>query len=260
MFYPIAIDIPPTEYTQKFYENVLTLEDGDIMLVDAGMYGYNEREVVAAAFPTFDHIYSQADVKVVWYCTAYGTTPYIFKFMKELYGDFFWDKMDEWPFYGTKLVYLGYVPGEYAAQHAMAEDFQAFISYDNFGKAKADLPLLLEINDGSDIKMCYAMGAHPHGGIAAWTVKWGVPYIKIGGAGIVSFTIDLYRAELLSGFVAGVKGGVEYEGILLSEGIIDTPGKSSAYMTAIILIAVYGIGGMILNNAVRRLRPTEVTT
>jgi hypothetical protein len=155
-------------------------------------------------------------------------------------------------FYGTNFVNIGPIPADRTTAKLFSENIRAVTITDDEGTSFDDLPMMADIQDGSDIDLLF-------GGQQAIE-----DYKLVHGTTIMvaqsSQTIfkAVYYALISAGHIkaglAGLVGAAEYE-VLLQQ-----PGKASQYMFGIVVAALFGIALIAYTNVrylIRRSRGQE---
>lgn len=132
--------------------------------------------------------------------------------------------------YGKDVVYLGWKAGVDAVILGMGENIKSVFPVDFYGRPLDSLPLMREVLRLRDIPMAVSVSAGTPG-YTDWLLYAQTRYGMKVGAGVTAVAAaDAYpflQSGQLTGLLAGMKGGAEYE-ILVSKA-----GYSKALMPAV---------------------------
>ena len=132
--------------------------------------------------------------------------------------------------YGKDVVYLGWKAGVDAVILGMGERIKNVYPSDYYGKSLDSLPLLDEVQRLRDIPLAFAISAGTPG-YQDWLLYAQSRYGMRVGAGVTAVSAaDAYpylQSGQLTGLLAGMKGGAEYEVL------VQKAGYSKAYMPAV---------------------------
>ena len=132
--------------------------------------------------------------------------------------------------YGKDVVYLGWKAGVDAVILGMGENIKNVYPVDYYGKPLESLPMMGEVKQLRDIPIAFAISAGTPG-YGDWLLYAQSRYGMKVGAGVTAVSAaDAYpflQSGQLTGLLAGMKGGAEYEVL------IQRAGYSKAYMPAV---------------------------
>jgi hypothetical protein len=132
--------------------------------------------------------------------------------------------------YGKDVVYLGWKAGVDAVILGMGENIKNVYPVDYYGKPLDSLPMMREVRQLRDIPIAFAISAGTPG-YGDWLLYAQSRYGMKVGAGVTAVSAaDAYpflQSGQLTGLLAGMKGGAEYEVL------IQKAGYSKAYMPAV---------------------------
>jgi len=132
--------------------------------------------------------------------------------------------------YGKDVVYLGWKAGVDAVILGMGENIKNVYPVDYYGKPLDSLPMMREVKQLRDIPIAFAISAGTPG-YGDWLLYAQSRYGMKVGAGVTAVSAaDAYpflQSGQLTGLLAGMKGGAEYEVL------IQRAGYSKAYMPAV---------------------------
>jgi hypothetical protein len=152
---------------------------------------------------------------------------------------------------GVDYAFVGYKVGGYLVMISIGQDFPATFPTDAAGHPTKQVPILANIKNYDDIGLivCIAGSAI----VENWIVFAVTRYHATLGAGITAVSSADYYPFLqtgqLTGLLAGMKGGAEYEQLLAKNDLSHAPKRASQGMDAIssahILIIIFIILGNI---------------
>ncbi len=241
-FIAIPIQTRPMPYVLDAYNAINALPEGSFIWYDVTGWPYSYYTALYSNVPVLKHII-QKNLKLVGWG---GLGPMITmhdKIMAKAYGV---ASVKEWPKYGTYLVDLGIPPGLGVGGRlgivplmALANKWTDLIQVDMFGTPLGDLPLTKEFFQGKQAKIVFTNNMAFRSFMPA-----GTKYVSIysSSTGVVYDTVNSWYAGLLTGFLAGIKQGGQYE---ILTGI---PGDSSRLLLAETLAGGFIIAGMIVGN------------
>jgi hypothetical protein len=132
--------------------------------------------------------------------------------------------------YGVDVVYLGWKAGVDAVILGMGENIKNVYPSDYYGKSLDSLPLLNDVQRLRDIPIVFVISAGTPG-YQDWLLYAQSRYGMRVGAGVTAVSAaDAYpylQSGQLTGMLAGMKGGAEYEVL------VQKAGYSKAYMPAV---------------------------
>jgi len=132
--------------------------------------------------------------------------------------------------YGEDVVYLGYKTGVGAVILGMGENIKNVFPVDYYGTSLDSLPMMNTIRQLRDIPIAFAISAGTPG-YTDWLLFAQSRYGMRVGAGVTAVSAaDAYpylQTGQLTGLLAGMKGGAEYEVL------VQKAGYSQAYMPAV---------------------------
>jgi hypothetical protein len=132
--------------------------------------------------------------------------------------------------YGKDVVYLGWKAGVDAVILGMGENIKNVYPVDYYGKPLDSLPMMREVKQLRDIPIAFAISAGTPG-YGDWLLYAQSRYGMKVGAGVTAVSAaDAYpflQSGQLTGLLAGMKGGAEYEVL------VQKAGYSKAYMPAV---------------------------
>jgi len=132
--------------------------------------------------------------------------------------------------YGEDIVYLGWKSGVDAVLLGMGENIKSVYPTDYYGKSLDSLPMMQSVQRLRDIPMVVAISAGTPG-YQDWLLYAQARYGSRVGVGVTAVSAaDAYpylQSGQLTGLLAGMKGGAEYEVL------VQKAGYSKAYMPAV---------------------------
>jgi len=235
-FKPIGLPVAINDYTRDFYDTLVEMPEGSTILVhygfEAGAWGELESQCVSVA----QHL-MKLPVKVI-FCSTWGMGP---PFIERTF-----DYIDVGSkVYGEDYINIGYIPGWETGVAALANDFHSIVSVDYFGDS-IDGTFLDDVNDGSDIDLVIAFECGSAGSGTfrqQYQVPFGTPVLSGAIGVIVPGVVPFYNSGHISGILASVRGGAEYE-ILTNnpgKGVVGTDVLTFAHVGVIIAVIIGNI-------------------
>jgi len=237
----IPINTPPTAMTTDYYNVVVSVEAGDVILFDGTQW------TLAPGIAEFSrkipiNYWRQKGACVVWILgpTSQG---YDLLFVKRMYDIPEDADISKHPDYGKLFVIM---PGTWATNpYLLAANFRGAGSYDIFGNSFDDLPGIKDVKNGFDIKVYHG---GPLGGpytTAFTSAQYGTMCIATGDGGALAVQSSFYATGLIKGVLIGLKGASEFNQML---GLTDTPAQKASLTE--IAIGAYTILLTLLYNVI----------
>jgi len=248
--YPLGIPIPISKYTKEVHDYIENLPSGSIVVVAAqvDVALWPEEETFARA------LFWQLSKRPLKYVIInFGVdSPMLVETALEYIkiNEDFPEKK-----YGEDYVLMGYLAGEDTAYAAFCTDAHKVYKTDYYGTPIEQLPIMQELKQASDIDLLiHITGSDADAPVRQFVSTFHVPYIAAPTIGWVPTYMPYYDAGQLTGLIAGISGGAEYE--LL----VGRPGSGLAITDALSIAFIYTIGLAILGNIqyLRERRKEEV--
>ncbi len=144
--------------------------------------------------------------------------------------------------YGADYVVLGYYSGGEVALSSFAKDVRGLVKTDYYGTGIDQLPMMKEVNDAKDFKCVIALSSRP----VEWFLRqyksaYGIPVGWATTSGLVGTIIPYFASGQVTGYIAGLRGGAEYETLMKKRGIglasTDAVSIGNLYFAAIMILA-----------------------
>ncbi len=144
--------------------------------------------------------------------------------------------------YGVDYVNLGYYAGGEVAMSSFAKDVQSLVKTDYYGTSVDRLPMMKEVKTAKDFKLVMHVTGQP----AEWLLRqyktaYGIDCGWVGSSGMVAIFLPYYASGQVVGFLAGLRGGAEYETLTRRPGIglasTDAMSIGHLYFAFIIVLA-----------------------
>jgi hypothetical protein len=256
IFSPIAIPVAPSPSVADGYSAVAALEPGDNVYIWWNLSPSTIKCVFAATDSVVKHLFSIEGINIIMLTHSTPSLPLGDNVIKRTID---LDSTQDHPDYGVKVVDLGFLPGgRETIWFSISEDIRSYVTTDRFGNSLDDLPMMADIEDGSDIALVFQAGA---GGspfcieaiIGSHVNPHGSEYVLVGEPETIVYAANYYATGKVSGFLPGAIGGLQYENL---SGV---PGISAQFGTASILISLIVIIGMVAMNIRTLVRTREET-
>ncbi len=241
ILYMIPIGLPLTieEYSIDMYNYIETLGPEDkpfIVSLDYSIGG--KGEVYPAVLAVTKHLL-QRQVPLVFLGFA---MPEVTPMMTQLFKDV--QIEDRWGYeYGVTYVGIGYIPGTTTAGALLATDFKGVVQSDTYGNSLNDLEISKDFSGWQDFSGVFAPTTVTGGGwVTYWNVPYGFPVTQaLLGSGAMA-AVEQVDLGYLVGFLAGIRGGAEYEKLT---GFL---GKGAQTLDVLSAIHLLGVGLIIVGN------------
>jgi len=241
-FIAIPIQTRPMPYVQDAFDAIDALPEGSYIWYDVTGWPYSYYTALYSNVPVIKHIIAKNLKMVGWG----GFGPMVTMHDKIMAKGFGLSSVKDWPKYGTYLVDLGIPPGFGVGSRlgivplmALANKWTDLVQVDMFGTPLSELPLTKEFFQGKQAAIVFTNNMAFRSFMPA-TTKYVAIYSS--STGVVYDTVNSWYAGLLTGFLAGIKQGGQYE---LLTGI---PGDSSRLLLAETFAGAFIIAGMIVGN------------
>jgi len=216
---PIGLPITVKSSTRSLYDGLLTVQEGDIVLIDIFMSVGTWAECMGGLVAETNTLIDRG-ARLVYMGNSFDVARS-------------WDRLNELVprlatlEYGRDVVFLGYYAGEDAAAAQMAVDMSTVFPADHYGTPVQNLPLMSDANQATD----FAMVLFTAEGEAKWIQQWGSGYgVPVAGMGIAmkgSALAPYLASGDIFGLAVGVRGGAELEALARM------PGTATKTMDAI---------------------------
>lgn len=241
----MPIQTRPMPYVKDMFDLIDSLPAGSYIWWDVTGWPYSYYTALYSSVPVIKHIIAKNLKMVGWGGFAPQVTMHD-KIMSKGYGVI---SMKDWPGYGTYVVDLGIPPGlgvggrlGIVPMMQLADKWTNLITIDMFGTPLDQLELTKPGNfdAGKKCKVIFQNNVATYKSFMPADVKYVSVYSS--STGVVYDTVNNWYAGLLTGFLAGIKQGGQYE---LLTGI---PGDSSKLLLSETLAGAFVLGGMIIGN------------
>jgi hypothetical protein len=213
LLYPLNLPIPISTHTEGVWDTTTALPAGSIVVssFDFGPSTIPENRPQAKA-----HLFlcRELGLKVIALAFWAGGGPIGDSVLSEVYGEGYQNE----DFYGTELIYLGYVPGNEVGMQTFGDSPMDAKGTDHFGTSVGELQLMQELEDASDIGLWaewtsgtpgeqqviqFVQGRH--GGPSAVPLVVGSTAVSVPGM------MPFYAAGQIVGILNGLAGAGEFE-------------------------------------------------
>lgn len=244
MLHPLGLPIPITPPTREFYNAVLSVPNGGVVLIDdrngfATWADISPGEV--ALYKQLFQIMREKNVRLIFFSGAVEGNQNSQRVLREFVGQPYPFNTD--PAYGKTWVHLGWIPGEETILAGMVNDMISTAPSDLYGTPTKDMEIFKYVANkaapfdkvtGDDINLFAAIhSGTPEAWIRQWSTfgdSWGGnPHgniIEIFSAGVIPWATPFIEKGQMRSYIGGQRGGAEYE-ILTAN-----PGSGSSYMDA----------------------------
>lgn len=209
---PFGLPIQVTSPTRDFYNIMKNTEKGDKVLIWGMMtLGWWPTEYKPGLIAVTEQLLEKG-VKL-YFISDGNEDPIIVDMMLEMI-----DKGTAK--YGEDYVNLGFYAGGEVALSAFADDVHGLVKKDHYGTSVDQLPMMMEVKDATDFELLIAVtGAPVEMYLRQYRVPYGIPVGVIGSGGMAAILAPFYASGQAFGYVAGLRGGAEYETLVNKPGI-----------------------------------------
>jgi len=211
---PIGMPIAVSELTRNYYNQIMKLKEGDIVLDswDMEYSGYMELKPGVLAS---HKLFIQKGVKLAItlnHPEGIAIVPVVLEELKPIMEEYDYKE-------GEDYIILGYVFPNEASVVAAASDFHAAIKYDWKGRS-IEGTFLDRIHDGGDFALIsdYTTGVMSGAIIRHFVLRFGVPMIQNCIGVSVPGALANLDARLLTAVLASSRGGAELEYLIKQPG------------------------------------------
>jgi hypothetical protein len=235
---PIGLPIPVSTQTQKWYDYVENMSEGDVAVI---FYDYT-----SAVYPIMEpaavanlHHFVRKGVKCI------GVT-------RIIEGEQMYEKMlplagldSLGAKYGEDWVMLGFAAGGEIAAAAIAEDIRGTYTTDMYGTPIDDIPIMNGINNVEDFDLIvqYTNDA-PIPLINQIVSRYGTPFLSQVLEAMVPGIMPFVQSGQITALMNGAKGAAEYEFLLdrPGSGVITTDAFTLTHLTIFVFLILGNIG------------------
>jgi hypothetical protein len=250
---PLEIPVVADPLVVGAYDAIEGLGPGDVVVINFKCGAANERGDAPGIEVTVRHIIQkmmEEDVRVIIYSTS-ASGPYFGDITTEqILGTNYPDTKDL-PYYGTKLVEYGYIPGHYTANlYALAEDFRSIFVADRYGTPTEDIPMMADILGGADLDLWLhcCTGGSPgttEDIIGSLHEPYGTLIVDAGEQEIITMLVSYFVVGKIAGILYGSGAARQYEVV---SGIHSTANPATGYQTALFYVGILVILGVVAVN------------
>jgi hypothetical protein len=236
---PLGLPLTIEEYTLNMYNHIETLGPESkpyIVSLDYSIGG--KGEVYPAVLAVTKHLLSR-EVPLVFLGFA---MPEVTPMMDQLFKDV--QIEEKWGYeYGVDYVGIGYIPGTETAGAALATNFKNVVQADAYGNSLNDLEISKDFTDWQDFSGVFAPTTVTGGGwITYWNVPYGFPVTQAVLGSMAMQGVEQVDLGYLVGFIAGIRGGAEYEKLT---GFL---GKGAKSLDVLSTVHILGIAFIVAGN------------
>jgi hypothetical protein len=234
---PVALPVAVETSSQRFYDAVAGLQAGDIVM----FHNSFTPEILTprpGQIANVKQLVAQG-VKIVAYATAPGGEPTWSSAVEAIL------EIKPTAVEGEDYVFLGFVPGEEAAQAALAADLWAAAGgVDWQGVSLSSYPLMANVHSANDIDMLIIhTTTNVDTQVRQWNAPYGVP-IVVSCTALTTPTVVPYYPTQVLGILNGLSGMGQYEFLSGYAGLasVSSNGVSGTHLTFVIFVVIANIG------------------
>jgi len=213
---PLGLPIPIGSEIENYYEYITTVEEGSVIAIELACDPSTIPQLRSAHQITILTLL-QRNCKIVFFHMRDDAAPLHEQMMTWVLDKF---PADDKPVYGEDWVNLGYLVDAESTVAAIANGVKDFVAEDAYGNALSSLPMLEDIDDGSDFDFVVwndgSRGIFTYM-LRQWQEVYGtplvviavsinkpsvLPYLQSGQVTVASFGVDgSAQLEYISGYV-----------------------------------------------------------
>lgn len=236
---PIGLPITVAPSTRDLYNGLLTLKEGDVVVVNLSFGVSAWPECLPATVASIKVILRQGAKLIVW-GGGHADVDMTWDKIRSVVKDF--ENLE----YGKDYVYLGFMTGHESAVAQLASDIRSVYPKDAYGTPLDDLEMMKDVNTVDDIAMVLSVDTGDWGSyyLRQWQSVYGTPLAEIGIAMLGSSYMPFYRAGNLFGMSVGSRGGAELEKLIGEpwDATVTMDAISVSHLLVIIAVALANIG------------------
>lgn len=238
LVFPFIQDVPIKPETIRFYDAIESLGADDVIILSMDYSPETKPEVDPMSEAVLRHCFHKG-VRVIGLVNTIPNIPIGEGTMLRI------ARATE-AVYGRDYIYLGFKPEPRAIQITFSEEIRNAFPTDFYGNPLDDSPLMSSIHSFDDVAMAVVTTSDDVS--LEWLLtansRFDVKVIMgISSNFYPSFTPYIESRQVI-GALGGMKGGAEYEKLLMEAGIVDEPGdsiKGMATQSAVHLLIIFYI-------------------
>ena len=209
ILYPVSIPFPVSKYTKQYFEFVQLIPEGSVVGFMVGDMPHTRPQLQSSTVLTMVELWEKGS-KIVFWTDQALSDPILMDYIALAQTN-----LKRGLEYGVDYVNLGYILGGEIGQAAFLKNIRfAMGGVDTFGNDLDDLPIMMGVNGGADMKYGFANTAcestEPRY-IRQWQLPYGAEIATINCARDLP-TITIYLATgQLKGVANGLLGSAEME-------------------------------------------------
>lgn len=232
---PMKLPIYVSPPVQSVYDYIEALPEGSVVLVGFNFSPSTMPELYPMCLAVLRHCYSR-ELKVIGMTFYSRTLNVADNAMRQVAQEYGYKESEDY-------IYLGYKRDMVPVMLGLGEDISVPFPVDYLGTRIAQIPMMKDIRNYSDIDLLIDFGSAntPE----SWVAYAGARYHQTIAAGctgvMVSGLYPYLKAGQLVGLIGGLKGAAEYEKLVRKPGkaILGMKAQSIAHV-AIILLVISG--------------------
>lgn len=209
IIYPVSIPFPLSKYTKQYYEFIQSIPEGAVVGFMVGDMPHTRPQLQSSTVLTMIELWEKGS-KIVFWTDQALSNPILMDYIALAQT-----KLERGLEYGIDYVNLGYILGGEIGQASFLKNIRFTTSgVDIFGIDLDDLPIMMKVNGGADMKYGFAntsCESTESRYIRQWQLPYGAEIATINCArGLPTLTIYLETGQL-KGVANGLLGSAEME-------------------------------------------------
>jgi len=206
---PLNLPIGVTTMTREFYDYILDLPDGSVVVYMSQLAGFNYGDLAPLCAATLNLVLNSPNHLKIIMVFAYADCVNFWDIMKDTYEI----ELPPGKEYGVDYVEFGFYIGAERGWATVCDDFKAMFPTDRFGTPVEDLPIMDGVNSAADWDL--VLFPNSWTGLMDYIVRhaygrYGVK-VLIMPAGMCAMSAAAYYPHVSPGMPIGAGGGAQLE-------------------------------------------------
>jgi hypothetical protein len=231
-FTPIIIPLTPTDYVQDAYETIMAIQPGDLVVEMSGQMSLPGYEMSRGSYVAQIKVMLERGANILIWTGSEQTT----SFVRELWSEAVGQPFQTHPDYGTRFVYLGFLPGgDEIVIPSLYQDIRLVRTEDDFGNSLNDftkLPMMADITSLWDADLMYGGSLN-----MVRSIDTQIPFVLAhSNGGNLPIYVGWYKAGLAQGVVSGSTASAQFEALTGYPGIAQERLIQNVAVTAFVML------------------------
>jgi len=238
----IQIPLTPSTPVREYYDFLLNLPEGSVVLFNSQMYGWNYGDCAPGCAATMNLILTAPNnlKMVVIFQSSDG--PMFWDTMKKDFGA----QIPSNKIYGVDYVEFGWYVGDERGFSTLLDDFSAMFPEDRFKTSIDQLSIMQYVHTGEDFATIIAstsLSALVDYEVRQAYGRYDIPLL-FAPAGMTVMSVIPYYPYAVKGYITGLTGAAQLEALMGYSSLASKMGNSFSFMTLeAFILAILGIVG-----------------